>query len=105
MSSFDIDSKLTTGQEEYLRICVCHHCDEVLPYPQANHNCNMDTDDEGFSEKGGYIDAFDTFVRDFRDHVSECLTGCGRLHKLLDDDNDNAVCDGVSSCTCCSRRG
>ena len=56
----------------------------------------MDTDDEGFSEKVGYIDAFDTFVRDFRDHpnvkyVSECLTGCGRLHELWDDDNDNVV--------------
>ena len=58
----------------------------------------MDTNDEGFFEKEGYIDAFDTFVRDFRGHpniiyVSECLTGYGRLHELSDDDNDNVVCD------------
>ena len=50
----------------------------------------MDTDDEGFSEKESYIDAFDTLVRDFRDHpnmiyVSECLTGCSRLHELSGD--------------------
>ena len=60
----------------------------------------MDTDDEGFFEKAGYIGAFDNFIRDFRDHqdvifVSECLTGCGNLHELTDDDNDNIVCDAV----------